>query len=67
MTVAGAPAATADVRLERVTKRFGDVVAVDNVSLEIERRAFFALLGPPGAGRRRYVAVFEELALELTT
>jgi spermidine/putrescine transport system ATP-binding protein len=42
---------TVDVRLERVTKRFDDVVAVDDVSLEIERGKFFALLGPSGCGK----------------
>ena len=31
----------ADVRLEGVTKRFEDVVAVDNLSLDIERGSFF--------------------------
>ena len=31
-----------------VTKRFDDVVAVDDLSLEIERGSFFALLGPSG-------------------
>jgi ABC-type Fe3+/spermidine/putrescine transport system ATPase subunit len=46
MAVAEAPAATADVRLEHVTKHFGDIVAVDDLSLEIERGSFFALLGP---------------------
>jgi spermidine/putrescine transport system ATP-binding protein len=40
-----------DVRLERVTKRFDDVVAVDDVSLEIEHGSFFALLGPSGCGK----------------
>ena len=32
----------ADVRLERVTKRFDEVAAVDDVSLEIPRGSFFA-------------------------
>jgi ABC-type uncharacterized transport system ATPase subunit len=36
MAAAEAPSATADVRLEQVTKRFGDVVAVNHLSLEIE-------------------------------
>ena len=52
-----------DVRLERVTKRFDDVVAVDDVSLEIERGSFFALLGPSGCGKTttlRMVGGFEE-------
>ena len=35
---------TPDVRLAGVTKRFEDVVAVDDLSLEIETGCFFALL-----------------------
>jgi spermidine/putrescine transport system ATP-binding protein len=62
---AGAPAsATApDVRLEQVTKRFDDVVAVDEVSLEVPRGSFFALLGPSGCGKTttlRMIGGFEE-------
>jgi spermidine/putrescine transport system ATP-binding protein len=56
-------AATSDVRLERVTKRFDDVVAVDDLSLEIERGSFFALLGPSGCGKTttlRMIGGFEE-------
>src|SRR5438034_6518306 len=66
--VAPAPAAQsgpriADVRLERVTKRFDDVVAVDDLSLEIEQGSFFALLGPSGCGKTttlRMIGGFEE-------
>jgi spermidine/putrescine transport system ATP-binding protein len=58
------PAPTvADVRLENVIKRFDDVVAVDNISLEIERGSFFALLGPSGCGKTttlRMIGGFEE-------
>ncbi len=39
------------IRLDRVTKRFGRVVAVDNVSLEIADKEFMALLGPSGSGK----------------
>ena len=56
-------AAETDVRLERVTKRFGDVVAVDDVSLAVPRGAFFALLGPSGCGKTttlRMIGGFEE-------
>ncbi len=52
-----------DVRLERVTKRFDDVVAVDDVSLAIESGSFFALLGPSGCGKTttlRMLGGFEE-------
>ncbi len=52
-----------DVRLERVTKRFGDVVAVDDLSLEIEHGSFFALLGPSGCGKTttlRMIGGFEQ-------
>ena len=39
-----------DVRLERVSKLFGDVAAVDDLSLDIEEGEFFSLLGPSGCG-----------------
>jgi spermidine/putrescine transport system ATP-binding protein len=51
------------VRLERVTKRFGDLVAVRDLSLDIERGEFFTLLGPSGCGKTttlRMVAGFEQ-------
>ncbi|MCC6223123.1 MAG: ABC transporter ATP-binding protein [Thermoleophilia bacterium] len=41
----------AEIRLERVTKRFGDVVALNEVDLQIEDGEFFCVLGPPGAGK----------------
>src|SRR5690606_41881062 len=34
-----------------LTKRFGDVVAVNNVSFEIMENEFFSLLGPSGCGK----------------
>src|SRR5512133_2738891 len=56
-------AQSADVRLEVVTKEFDDVVAVDGISLTIERGQFFALLGPSGCGKTttlRMIGGFEE-------
>jgi spermidine/putrescine transport system ATP-binding protein len=52
-----------DVRLDRVTKRFGEVVAVDDLTLEIDRGTFFSLLGPSGCGKTttlRMIGGFEE-------
>ncbi|MEW6264876.1 MAG: ABC transporter ATP-binding protein [Thermodesulfobacteriota bacterium] len=42
---------TAAVSLKDVVKRFGDFVAVDHVSLEIEKGEIFGFLGPNGAGK----------------
>ena len=56
------PSAVPLVRFENVTKRFGDFVAVDDLSLDIYRREFFALLGPSGCGKTtllRMLAGFE--------
>ncbi len=50
------------VRFEGVTKRFGDQAAVNNVTLDIYEREFFALLGPSGCGKStlmRMLAGFE--------
>jgi putrescine transport system ATP-binding protein len=50
------------VRFEAVSKRFGDFVAVDRVSLDIYEGEFFALLGPSGCGKTtllRMIAGFE--------
>jgi spermidine/putrescine transport system ATP-binding protein len=52
-----------DVRLDRVSKRFGDVVAVDDLTLEIQRGDFFSLLGPSGCGKTttlRMIGGFED-------
>jgi spermidine/putrescine transport system ATP-binding protein len=51
------------VDLQSVTRRFGDVTAVDAVSLSIRQGEFFALLGPSGCGKTtllRVIAGFEE-------
>jgi putative spermidine/putrescine transport system ATP-binding protein len=51
-----------DIRLTGLTKRYGDVVAVDAIDLEIARGEFFTLLGPSGSGKTttlRMIAGFE--------
>jgi putative spermidine/putrescine transport system ATP-binding protein len=50
------------VRLESVVKRFGDVVAVDGVDLDVREGEFFSMLGPSGSGKTtclRLIAGFE--------
>jgi putrescine transport system ATP-binding protein len=57
------PAARPFIEFQSVTKRFGDFTAIDDVSLAIYERKFFALLGPSGCGKTtlmRMVAGFEQ-------
>src|SRR5262245_41462232 len=54
---------TPSVELESVTKRFGDLVAVDDLSLDFATGEFFTLLGPSGCGKTttlRMIAGFEQ-------
>ncbi|NCX32078.1 MAG: ATP-binding cassette domain-containing protein, partial [Actinobacteria bacterium] len=51
------------VELNDVTKRYGDVVAVDKINLEIHPGEFLSLLGPSGCGKTttlRMLAGFEQ-------
>jgi spermidine/putrescine transport system ATP-binding protein len=52
------------VALQSVTKRFGEVTAVDGIDLEIGEGEFFTMLGPSGCGKTttlRMIAGFEEV------
>jgi putative spermidine/putrescine transport system ATP-binding protein len=51
------------VRLEGVEKRYGDVVAVDGIDLDVRDGEFFSMLGPSGSGKTttlRMIAGFEQ-------
>ena len=63
MAAAPSPSSTPVVQLVRVSKSFGDVKAVNEVSFEIYRGEFFSMLGPSGCGKTttlRLLAGFEE-------
>lgn len=52
-----------DVQLNRVSKRFGEVIAVDDISMAIPKGSFFSLLGPSGCGKTtvlRMISGFED-------
>ena len=52
-----------DVRLERVSKLFGELAAVDDLSLDIAEGEFFSMLGPSGCGKTttlRMIGGFED-------
>jgi spermidine/putrescine transport system ATP-binding protein len=66
MSANGAPKIDGDrvgeIEVERVTKRFGDVTAVDDISITIPGGEFFSMLGPSGCGKTttlRMIAGFE--------
>uniref|UniRef100_UPI002585D88F ATP-binding cassette domain-containing protein n=1 Tax=Thermofilum sp. TaxID=1961369 RepID=UPI002585D88F len=49
------------VELRNITKRFGDVVAVKNANLKINRGEFFVFLGPSGSGKSTLLRIIAGL------
>jgi len=61
-TTTATPSGEIAVRLEEVTKRFGSVLAVDGVDLDVREGEFLTMLGPSGSGKTtmlRMIAGFE--------
>ena len=59
---ASAAARTPDVTLSGISKRYGEVVAIDHVDLEVAPGEFFTMLGPSGSGKTttlRMIAGFD--------
>jgi len=57
-----APEAAPDISVRGLTKRYGDVVAVDGIDLDVQAGEFFTMLGPSGSGKTttlRMIAGFE--------
>ncbi len=57
------PGSAFDVQFRSVTKRFGDLVAVNSVSFQVRQGEFLSLLGPSGCGKTtslRMIAGFEQ-------
>jgi ABC-2 type transport system ATP-binding protein len=49
------------IELHQLTKKFGDLVAVDDLTLKVERGEFFAVLGPNAAGKTTLIRVLAGL------
>ena len=53
----------ASVTLENITKKYGDFVAVDEVSFEVQKGELFGLIGPDGAGKTSIFRILTTLLL----
>ena len=50
------------IKVENLTKKFGDFVAVDDISFEVKKGEIFGLLGPNGAGKSTILRILSTLA-----
>ncbi|MFA5070586.1 MAG: ABC transporter ATP-binding protein [Patescibacteria group bacterium] len=47
------------IRVENLTKKFGDLIAVDNISFDVSKGEIFGILGPNGAGKTTCLEIIE--------
>ena len=53
---------TAAIDLDKLTKRFGDFTAIDNLTLTVQRGEIFGLLGPNGSGKTTTINMISGLS-----
>ena len=58
------PSVASAISIEHTTKRYADLLALDDVSLRVEPGAFIGLLGPNGAGKSTLINILGGLALK---
>jgi len=51
------------IQINKLTKKYGDLTAVDNLDLHIPKKEVFALLGPNGAGKTTTVRMLTRLTI----
>ncbi|MGH6609759.1 MAG: ATP-binding cassette domain-containing protein, partial [Burkholderiaceae bacterium] len=61
MINSGTSSRTPAIQVSAVTKRYGSLLALDHVDLQIERGEFFGLLGPNGAGKTTLISIIAGL------
>jgi ABC-2 type transport system ATP-binding protein len=49
------------IEVEQLTKRYGNMLAVNNISFKVRKGEVFALLGPNGAGKTTTVEIIETI------
>ena len=51
------------LRVENISKKYGDFTALDNVSIEVPKGSIFGLLGPNGAGKTSLIRIVNQITL----
>lgn len=49
------------ITVNNVTKRYGDFLALDNISLEVPKQSVYGLLGPNGAGKTTLIRILNQI------
>ena len=60
----GAQATTGYLQIRGITKKFGDFVALDNISLDVHEGEFVCFLGPSGCGKTTFLRAIAGLDIQ---